>query len=157
MTRYEEIKKLSMDTKRELCTNKEKWISFLNTASRIYKYSFEEQILIHAQNPDATAVASMEIWNQKMYCWINKGSKGIALIDPSRKGRLKYVFDVSCVHKAKQMGKYPKLWVWNEQYGDRIMDHMENIYGAIKGQTPEERLISLAEKIAEDQADVFML
>lgn len=71
---------LTEEVAKDVAANPQEWMRFLNTASRLYGTLFE-QLLIYAQRPGATAVASMEIWNQKMYRWIKKGSKGIALID----------------------------------------------------------------------------
>ena len=68
-------------TAQEITSSAGDWKSFLTTAGRMYKYPFEDQVLIYAQRPNATACASMEFWNEKMLCWVNKGAKGIALID----------------------------------------------------------------------------
>ena len=93
--KFDFISDLVTMTARDVVRNEENWKSFLRTASRLYKYPFEEQLLIHEQRPDATACASIEIWNQRMNCWVNKGVKGIALIDhDSDYPRLKYVFVV---------------------------------------------------------------
>lgn len=75
------MEQLTEEVAKDVAASPQEWMRFLNTASRLYKYTFPEQLLIYAQRPEATAVASMEIWNQKMYRWIKKGSKGIALID----------------------------------------------------------------------------
>ncbi|MCG5647121.1 helicase [Oliverpabstia sp. DFI.9.49] len=93
------MEQLTEEVAKDVAASPQEWMRFLNTASRLYKYTFPEQLLIYAQRPEATAVASMEIWNQKMYRWIKKGSKGIALIDNTSgpKTKLRYVFDVrSC-------------------------------------------------------------
>ena len=98
ITKYQEIATLAEKTAGEITKDKQSWMSYLTTAARLYKYPFKEQLLIHAQRPNATACASMKIWNEKMYCWVSKGAKGIALIDEdSKQPRLKYVFDVSDV------------------------------------------------------------
>lgn len=93
-------------------------MKFLTSAARIYKYPFKEQLLIYAQNPDATACASIEIWNKRMNCWVNKGSSGIALPDDTATygHKLKYVFDVSNVHAVKPNGRYPKAWKLREEH-----------------------------------------
>nr|MCR5603097.1 hypothetical protein [Lachnospiraceae bacterium] len=101
--RYNEIKGLAEFAAKRIAENEQEWMAFLDTAMRVYKYTFNEQMLIYAQRPDATACATLEIWNERMHCWVNKGAKGIALIDEdgiSRSG-LKYVFDVSDVHEAR--------------------------------------------------------
>ena len=81
MRKYDVISALSEETSKRVTRNEESWKKYLNTASRLYKYPFKDQLLIYAQRPDATACASIEIWNEKMHCWVNKGAKGIALLD----------------------------------------------------------------------------
>ncbi|NSD21428.1 hypothetical protein G5B07_14800, partial [Fusicatenibacter saccharivorans] len=81
MDKYEYIVNLAEKTAKRVSQNRESWMKFLTSAARIYKYPFKEQLLIYAQNPDATACASIEIWNKRMNCWVNKGSSGIALPD----------------------------------------------------------------------------
>lgn len=104
--KYEIVSKLAEETAKEVVKNETAWKRYLTTAARIYKYPFQEQLLIYAQRPDATACASIEVWNsRKLNCWLNKGAKGIALIDEENSyTRLKYVFDVSDVHKAAESG-----------------------------------------------------
>ena len=77
------IKWLALATAQDLSADTEKWKGFLTTAGRLYRYPFIDQLLIYAQRPDATACAELETWNQKMNCWVNRGSKGIALLDES--------------------------------------------------------------------------
>ena len=95
MKKYEKISKLAENTIQRVTADSQSWTDFLRTASRLYKYPFEEQILIYAQRPDATACASLEVWNEKMNCWVNRGAKGIALIETtSKRSKLKYVFPI---------------------------------------------------------------
>ena len=110
---------LTEEVAKDVAANPQEWMRFLNTASRLYRYTFPEQLLIYAQRPGATAVASMEIWNQKMYRWIKKGSKGIALIDNTSgpKTKLRYVFDVQDTYKVKNLGRDPQLWNLNPTGG----------------------------------------
>ncbi len=89
MRKYDLISALSEETSKEVVRNEESWKKYLNTASRLYKYPFKDQLLIYAQRPDATACASIEIWNEKMHCWVNKGAKGIALIDEEGRDTLR--------------------------------------------------------------------
>ena len=103
MRKYDMISELAEATAKDVVRNEESWRRYLNTASGIYKYPFKDQLLIYAQRPDATACASIEIWNEKMHCWVNKGAKGIALIDDDTNTGLKYVFDISDVHKARRI------------------------------------------------------
>lgn len=87
-------------------------------------------MLIYAQRPDASACASLETWNEKMNCWVNRGAKGIALIDTeSERPRLKYVFDVSDVHKARRIGRDPYLWELQEEHKNAVMEQLEKLMG----------------------------
>ena len=81
MRKYDYISALAKETAAEVVKNREEWMRYLTTAARLYKYQFREQLLIYAQRPDATACASIELWNERMHCWVNKGAKGIALLD----------------------------------------------------------------------------
>ena len=110
--RYNEIKGLAELTAKTIVSDEEQWKKFLHTAGHMYKYPFKEQMLIYAQRPDATGCASLELWNEKMNCWVNKGAQGIALIDEEgvHRSGLKYVFDVKDVHEARFIGHKPKLW-----------------------------------------------
>lgn len=110
--RLYEIQWLSEAISQDVVSSPGEWIKFLDTAARLYRYTFPELLLIYAQRPDATAVASMEIWNERMYRWVNRGSKGIALIDNTSgpRTRLRYVFDIRDTHKIKNLGRDPKLW-----------------------------------------------
>ena len=127
--KYYKISKLSEDTKEEIVKSKINWMRFLETAGHFYKYSFEDQVLIYAQRPDATACASVEIWNTKMNCWINKGAKGIALIDADAvRPKLKYVFDISDVHKAERIGRFPVLWEMKSEFEEIVLDSLKTTY-----------------------------
>ena len=120
--------------------------------ARLYKYPFNEQMLIYAQRPDATACASLETWNEKMNCWVNRGAKGIALIDTdSERPRLKYVFDVSDVHKARRIGRAPNLWELKEEHKAPVLAQLEKTYGGTDVNMPfEERIMEIADRIAQD-------
>ena len=150
--KYHEISMLAGETAKQVTKNGEEWANYLNTAARLYKYAFEDQMLIYAQRPDANACATMEIWNEKMFCWVNRGAKGIALLDrESERPRLKYVFDVSDVHKARRIGKDPYLWELREEHKEAVLAQLEKTYGATdKQNTFEGRLMEIARGIAED-------
>ena len=84
------------EAQRQITGSYRGWTGFLTTAARLYKYPYAEQVMIHAQRPDATACAEYDFWNEKMGRYVRRGSKGIALIDSSgERPRLRYVFDVS--------------------------------------------------------------
>lgn len=152
MKKYEKISKLAENTIQRVTADSQSWTDFLRTASRLYKYPFEEQILIYAQRPDATACASLEVWNEKMNCWVNRGAKGIALIETtSERSKLKYVFDITDVHKAKRIGRYPYIWAFKEEHSSAVIRQLEKIYGPTNpSRAFEERLIEVAERISEE-------
>ena len=150
--KYHEISVLAGETARQVSKNGEEWRKYLTTAARLYRYLFEDQMLIYAQRPDATACALMETWNEKMFCWVNRGAKGIALFDrESERPRLKYVFDVSDVHKARRIGKDPYLWEMREEHKGAVLAQLEKTYGETdKNNSFEGRLMEIAGRIAED-------
>jgi len=150
--KYHEISMLAKETAKQMSKNGEEWTKYLTTAARLYKYTFEEQMLIYAQKPDASACAAMEIWNEKMFCWVNRGAKGIALFDrESERPRLKYVFDISDVHKSRRIGKEPYLWEIREEHKEAVLAQLEKTYGATdKDSSFESRLMEIAGRIAED-------
>ena len=153
MRKYDLISALSEETARRVARNDESWKKYLNTASGLYKYPFKDQLLIYAQRPDATACASIEIWNEKMHCWVNKGAKGIALIDEegSPYTGLRYVFDISDVHKARRIGRFPQLWEMKEEHQETVIDRLEQIYGDTNKETGfVDRIREIASRIAED-------
>ena len=152
MTKYVKISVLARETAKKVCRGREQWIRYLDVASRLYKYPFEDQLLIYAQRPDATACASLEMWNERMFCWINRGAKGIALIDgESERPKLRYVFDVSDVHKARRIGKDPFIWHLREEHKEVVLAELEHIYGSTNDALPfENRIYKIAERIAED-------
>ena len=121
------MEQLTEEVAKDVAASPQEWMRFLDIASKLYKYTFPEQLLIYAQRPEATAVASMEIWNQKMYRWIKKGSKGIALIDNTSgpKIKLRYVFDVQDTYKVRNLGKDPQLWNLPAEGEQLVADYLQ--------------------------------
>ena len=108
----------------------ENWTAFLKSAAWQYKYPFQDQILIYAQRPDATACASIDVWNKKLKAWINRGSKGIALLREGDRGKyLDYVFDISDTHSNN--GPI-RLWQYNSRFDNAIIETLENSFGGLK-------------------------
>ena len=154
MGRYEHIARLAEDTARKVARDRDSWTDYLRTAARIYKYPFMEQLLIYAQNKEATACAPIEVWNGKMGCWVNRGAKGIALIDTgSRRPGLKYVFDIADVHKVKGIGRDPYLWELREEDRQAVTTRLEKNYGRTSAGTGtfEQRIIEIAGRIARNR------
>ena len=157
--KYNLISALSQATAEQVTENAYEWTSFLKTASNVYRYGYDDQLLIYAQRPDATAVASIDIWNNKMHCWVNRGAKGIALLDDSSQTYtgLKYVFDVSDVHPARQIGRLPKLWDMQVAHEDIVMEALERTYGKTTDYLSfEDRVMELSRMITTDYYDMIL-
>ena len=156
--KYHEIYSLAGETVKKVTADSQEWMKYLATAARIYKFSFEDQILIYAQKPETTACASIKIWNEKMFCWVNRGAKGIALIDAQRDWPvLHYVFDVSDVHPAKRIGKKPYLWKMETEHEEAVLEQLEKTYGETEGSLSfEGRIMELAMRIAGDYCEDLM-
>ena len=152
--RFDEIVRLAKDTFERVSSSPGDWVDFLKTASRNYRYSFSDQLLVYAQRPDAKACAPIELWNNRMHCWVNRGAKGIALIDDSsERPKLRYVFDVSDVHRSRVNGVLPKLWEMQENYETDVIRRLEGIYGKTNEARPfADRLIELSNRIAAEYA-----
>ncbi len=129
MAMLNEIRGLAEYEAKAVTSSPRDWMKYLDTAAKLYRYSFPDALLIHAQRPDATACASLELWNEKMNRWVNRGAKGIALIDdtgPTR--RLRYVFDISDTHMGRG-GRTPNLWRIEAAQKGAVLDHLADVYG----------------------------
>lgn len=119
----------------EISTSHRNWTSYLKTASRMYKYSYYDQLLIHAQRPDATACASYELWNKRMQRYIKRGSTGIGLLDIDQEHtRLHYVFDVSDTG-ARPDSVPVELWSMNADNETAVVIALADAYG-VSNQLP---------------------
>ena len=122
------MSELAAQTTEQLTQSVDNWTSFLDSAAWLYKYPFHEQVLIHAQRPDATACAPIELWNDTFKRWVNKGAKGIALIDDSgQKPALRYVFDVSDTNTRYNIPF--RLWQTKPEYEAQIIEELQNHFG----------------------------
>ena len=158
MTKYQRISALANEMTKLVTKNGAEWKKFLAIVGKLYKFPFEDQILIYAQRPEATACASMEIWNEKMFCWVNRGSKGIALLDQaSEHPRLRYVFDVADVHPAKRIGKKVYLWQLREEHKEIVLKDLEKTYGQIEIAGSFEKGVSdMVRRVALDYAEELL-
>ena len=138
------------DAQRQITGSYRGWTGFLTTAARLYKYPYAEQVMIHAQRPDATACAEYDFWNEKMGRYVRRGSKGIALIDSSgERPRLRYVFDVSDTG-GREFPKSRYLWEYREEHADAVSAMLESRYGVDgKGGLPDQ-LERIASQLAEE-------
>ncbi len=110
------------------------WTAFLRCASWQYKYPFEDQVLIYAQRPEATACAEMEVWNKKLRRWVNRGAKGIALLrERGDRYYLNYVFDAADTNSF--YGNELKLWKYSDRYETAVIETLENSYGNLEVKT----------------------
>ncbi|NBH83524.1 helicase SNF2 [bacterium C-53] len=131
----------------QLTSSWNEWMRFLDTASRLYKYPFHDQLMIYAQRPDATACAEYDLWNDKMGRYVRRGSKGIALVDDSGdRTRLRYVFDISDTG-TRPHSRTPWLWKMEERHIDSISAMLENRYG-VGGDDLGGQLTEIARRLA---------
>lgn len=127
-TKLQNISELARQTTERLTQSVDNWKRFLDSAAWLYKYPFHEQVLIHAQRPDAKACAPIELWNSRFRRWVNRGAKGIALIDDSgHKPVLRYVFDVSDTNTRYNIPF--RLWQTRPEYEAQIIEELENHFG----------------------------
>lgn len=128
----------------------EKWTAFLKSAAWQYKYSFQDQLFIYAQRPDATACASIDVWNKRLKSWINRGAKGIALLREGDRGQyLDYVFDISDTHSLDNTRV--RLWQYNSRFDEAIIETLENSFGELKSKSSiTDAVISAAQNAVED-------
>ena len=154
--KYQLTNEMARVTLNEITSNPEKWIEFLDTASNNYKYDFNEQVLIFAQKPNATACADIETWNKRLRRWVNKGAKGIALISIEN-GRtiLRHVFDISDTHSG--INQELKLWEVKESYHNGIIETLENSFGdlVIKNNLGE-AIYSATQNLVEDNMNDYL-
>lgn len=149
-TKLQLITELSERTAHSVTRNPVNWTSFLKTAAWNYKYPFQDQLLIYVQRPDATACAPIELWNRKLGRWVNKGAKGIALIDDSgsRLG-LRHVFDVSDTNSRDN--RPVMLWAMRDRYAESVTETLESTFGELEEkQELATTLISAARNAVED-------
>ncbi|AFV01107.1 Superfamily II DNA and RNA helicase [Dehalobacter sp. DCA] len=149
-TKLQLITELSERTTHTVVKNPVNWTAFLKTAAWNYKYPFQDQLLIYAQRPEATACAPIELWNQKLGRWITRGAKGIALIeDTGSRLALRHVFDVSDTN-SRQNGPIV-LWMMQDRYAGAVAETLENTFGELdnKSELPAE-LVSAARNAVDD-------
>lgn len=158
MARLEDIRGLAEAHASSISSSPRDWMNYLDTAARLYRYPFMDQLLIHAQRPKATACASLELWNEKMLRWVNRGAKGIALLDETmQKTRLRYVFDIQDTHKVKG-GRTPYLWRLQEKQQEELLNHLEEVYGLEAKDTGSlsDALMATAKYMVEENLDEYL-
>ena len=129
-SKYQIISELASQTARDITSRAERYTDFLVTAANNYKYSFKEQLLIHAQKPDATACAEIETWN-RLGRWVNKGTRGIALlVDRDTPYKLRHVFDYSDTNS--RAGRVVTLWQMRPQYEEPVKESLQDSFGEVE-------------------------
>ena len=158
MAHLDEIRGLAEYHATRISSSPRDWMNYLDTAARLYRYPFMDQLLIHAQRPKATACASLELWNEKMLRWVNRGAKGIALLDETmQKTRLRYVFDIQDTHKVKG-GRTPYLWQLQEKQQEALLNHLEEVYGLEAKDTGSlsDALMATAKYMVEENLEEYL-
>ena len=154
--RYKALTELYHETQRSV-TAPAQWQAFLASACRNYRLSFDEQLLVYAQRPDATAVLEIERWNKRFGRWVNRGANGIAVFDgKSERPRLKYYFDISDTHE----GNFPQpvpLWAVRPGYEPEIIETLENSFGELEHkENLGAALLSAAKNAVEDNIQDYL-
>ena len=151
-SKTEEYLALAQRTANGLTRYWESWTDYLTTASRLYKYSFGDQLMIYAQRPDATACADFDIWNNRMNRYVRRGAKGIALLDESSGfPRLHYVFDVSDTGVRRNF-RDPEVWQLGPDLVQPVSEMLAATYG-ISGERVSQQLADVAGKLVADYWD----
>ena len=146
-TKAEMYAQMAEQVAAKLTDSWQEWTGFLTTAARLYKYTFQDQMMIYAQRPDATACAEYDLWNDKMGRYVRRGSKGIALVDDTGdRPRLRYVFDISDTG-TREYSRTPWLWQLEEQHKGPVSAMLERSYGASGNDLPQQ-IIDVAGKLA---------
>ena len=132
------------------------WQSFLKTAGRNFRLRFDEQLLIYAQRPDATAVLEIERWNGTFGRWVNRGAKGIAVFEDADRSRQRLIhyFDISDTHESRHSRTVP-IWEMRPDYEAEVIETLENTFGAVNDTTSIENVVkeSIANAVEDNIAD----
>ena len=155
--RYKALTELYQEVQHSV-TAPAQWQAFLASACRNYRLPFDEQLLVYAQRPDATAVLEIERWNRQFGRWVNRGANGIAVFDGEHNGRpqLKYYFDISDTHE----GNFPRpvpLWSVKPEYAPDIIETLENSFGELENKEDlGEALLSAVKNAVEDNMPDYL-
>ena len=155
--KYQLITELYRRTGRDVTRNPQAWQGFLSSACHNYKCRFDEQLLIYAQRPDATAVAEIGTWNRLFKRWVNKDSRGIAVFDTKgRRNTLKYYFDVSDTHEGYYGSRPVPIWQMDKRYGQPVMERLVGRFGGTEGGDLADFLMQTAENAVEDNLPDYL-
>ena len=158
MARKYELLSEMYDKTTKTMTNPVVWRHFLDSACRNYRLRFDEQLLVFAQRPDATAVLEIERWNKQFGRWVNRGANGIAVFEDAERNsqRLKYYFDISDTHESRLSRPVP-IWNMREEYTEDVIDTLESTFGALENrENLEDAILSAANNAANVSCLVFL-
>ena len=156
--KFDLISELYERTCKTVVSNPQNWQSFLLSACRNYKLRFDEQILVYAQRPNATAVLEIERWNKSFGRWVNRGAKGIAVFEDANRNtqRLMHYFDISDTHEGERALPVP-IWNMDESYEVDIIETLESTFGTLENKDNlAEAIISSAKNATEDNISDYL-
>ena len=154
-SKFQFITELYSRTLTRLTGDYESWTGFLRSACYNYKCPFDEQVLIYAQRPDATAVLELEKWNRQFGRWVNAGATGIAVMDEAHgKGRLKHYFDITDTH-ATRISRPVPIWSMEPAYTEPVIETLETTFGTLaeKDNLPDAILSASRNAVADNMQD----
>lgn len=150
-SKLQQYSQLADRTAQQITGSYQMWTAFLETAARLYKYPYHEQLMIFAQRPEATACADYDLWNKQMHRYVRRGSQGIALIDTTGdQPRLKYVFDVSDTGGGEN-SRRPYLWQYQQEHREVVAAALERRF-EVSG---ENGLAEQLERVSAQLVDEF--
>lgn len=155
--KIEQLNQLYEDTAKRL-TKPSEWRAFLSSACRNYRLRFDEQLLVFAQRPDATAVLEIERWNRRFGRWVNRGASGIAVFEDAERNnqRLKYYFDISDTHESRLSRPVP-IWNMREEYAEDVVDTLESTFGELDDRsTLSKAILSASHNAVEDNTPDYV-
>ena len=156
--KYDLISELYNRTCKTVVSNPQNWQAFLASACRNYKLRYDEQLLVYAQRPDATAVLEIEQWNKIFGRWVNRGARGIAVFaDENRsRQRLTHYFDISDTHESRYSRTVP-IWDMRQEYEADVIETLESTFGEIENKSSlAEAIMGAARNAAEDNIPDYL-
>lgn len=156
--KYKLISELYDRTCNTVVANPQSWQKYLDSACRNYKLRFDEQLLIFAQRPDATAVLEIERWNTSFGRWVNKGAKGIAVFEDANRSRQRLIhyFDISDTHESKYSRPVP-IWEMKDEYTDSVIETLESSFGELERKNSlGNAIMSAAQNAVEDNLPDYL-
>ena len=156
--KYDLISEMYRRTAHAVVSDVQNWQAFLRCACRNYRLRCDEQLLIYAQRPDATAVLEIERWNDKFGRWVNRGAKGIAVFEDADRSRQRLIhyFDISDTHESRYSRPVP-IWDMKPEYTDDVIESLENTFGELENrESLADAVLSAAKNAVEDNIPDYL-